>query len=286
MPIRHVSLTLLVLLVLAGCDSEKGSRERRLIVEKDQALVLRIFRDDLRRGVVGVERAAGLMSRGFLVEDAAQRERELRQVMRNVQKPPRAIEELMISPITFLAAVGTDGKVIARDAEPDLMRGFDMAEASPAVRQALEEGKSGWALTELKSTVEGDDRTSLTILFAAPARHEGRVVGAMISGLPLWSLSEQLSKQLRYENADAVRNGAIVWALVYRGDELHQHVGFPPDLLELVPGPEARAEGLSKSPGGYTGEVYQYGRWYGFGVLPLPRLGDDVGIIMFRSGPV
>ncbi len=272
---------------VAGCNGEKGSNERRAIVAKDQELVLRVFRDDLRRGVIGVRRAADMMDRGFLVEDPEQRERELRTVMRRVQQPPRAIEELMISPISFLAAVDTDGKVIARDVarEDDRMRGFDMAEVSPLVRRALEEGESGYEMAELPSSLETDP-PSVTILFAAPARHEGRIVGAMVSGIPLWRLGQQLSNQLRGENAEHVQQGGLVWALVYRGDQLHWHAGFPESLREIAPDQAARREGLSTSPGGYTGEVQQYGRWYGYGVLPLPRLGEDFGVILFRSDPV
>jgi hypothetical protein len=53
-----------------------------------------------------------------------------------------------------------------------------------------------------------------------------------------------------------------------------------------VPDAAARAAGLANSPGGYTGEVMQFGRWYGFGVLPLPELGPDVGAVIFRADPV
>jgi len=280
-------IALLVLPVLLGCNEERGSNERAAIAGDDQALVLRVFRQDLSHGVIGVRRAADLMDRGFLVEDPAQRERELRQVMRRVQQPPRAIEELMVSPISFLAAVGTDGKVIARDVEQgeDRMRGFDIGEVSPLVRRALAEGEGGYELAELPSLLETDP-PSVTVLFVAPARHEGRVVGAMVSGLPLWRLGQQLTRQLQLENAQALQQGALVWALLYRGDDLHYHQAFPEGLRELAPGRAAREQGLSTSPGGYTGEVQQYGRWYGYGVLPLPRLGENIGVILFRSDPV
>lgn len=286
MQIRFIVCWTVALALLAGCNEEKGANERRLIVAQDQAVVLRVVREDLHRGQVGVRRAADLMARGFLVEDPEQREREMRQVLRRIQQPPRAIDELMVSPISFVAAVGTDGKVIARDVAPqdDRMRGFDIAEAAPVVRRALA-GEAGYELSELPSLIETDP-PSVTILFAAPARREGRVVGAIVAGLPLWRLAQQLSRQLQLENAQALQQGALLWALVYRGDDLHYHAGFPPDLRELVPSPQARREGLATSPGGYTGEVYQYGRWYGYGVLPLPRLGDGVGIVLFRSDPV
>ena len=61
--------------------------------------------------------------------------------------------------------------------------------------------------------------------------------------------------------------------------------GFPPDLRELIPGPPARRAGLERSAGGFSGEVQQYGRWYGFGVIPVPTVGEDVTLILFRSEP-
>ena len=53
-----------------------------------------------------------------------------------------------------------------------------------------------------------------------------------------------------------------------------------------MPDATRRREGLSASPGGFTGELQQFGRWYGFGVLPIPTVGDDVSIVFFRSDPV
>lgn len=210
----------------------------------------------------------------------------MRQLLRSFRQPAsrRAIAELMVTPVSFVASVGMDGKVIARDAEPDQMRGFDLARVAPVVRRALEQGQTGYELSELPSLAE-DDPPSVTVLFAAPARHEGRIVGAMVAGLPLWRLAQQLTNQLHLENATRIQNGTLLWALLYRGDDLHYHAGFPPDLRTLAPAREARESRLSSSPRGYTGEVQQFGRWYGYGVLPLPSIGEDVGVILFRSDP-
>ena len=47
----------------------------------------------------------------------------------------------------------------------------------------------------------------------------------------------------------------------------------------------ARKAGLRASPGGFTGELQQFGYWYGWGVRPLRVLGDDVGAVIFRMEP-
>lgn len=272
------------LLVLVACDQERGLNERREIAAADVPAVNHIVRQDIDRGLRGVEIAAERVARGFLVEDRSRLARELRTVMRRFQEPPRPIPELMVSPITFLAAVGMDGRVIARDAEPDTMVGFDLAETCPVVQRALD-GALGYELSELPSLEEGG-LPSVTIIFAAPSRHEGRVVGAMVTGLPLWRLAQQMTRQLQLDNASQISGGELIWVLILRGDEPHYHAGFPPDLREMVPDAARRARGLSGSPHGFTGERTQYGRWYGYGVLPMPAIADDVQVIIFRSDPV
>lgn len=280
------TMVLLVAAHLVGCDEENGSNERRTLRERDQDAALSLVRLDLNRGVTGVRRAAEYAASRLVIEDEERRERELRQVFQRIRRPPRAVEELMLTPITFLAAVGTDGEVVARETDPDPMRGYDLAAVAPVVRRALEEGQSGYELTELPAQLDsGEESSSETILFAAPARREGRIVGAVAAGLPLWRLSQQLSRQLQLDNAEQLQQGHLVWALVYRGDQLHHSAGFPPGLVEITPNAAARAEGLARSSGGYTGEVQQYGRWYGYLILPLPSVGRDVGLVLFRSDP-
>lgn len=289
MPTRRLRV-LLVLSLLAGClasgcNEEAGQNERRKVLHEDAPAVRQMIRRDLNRGMSGVRQAADLMERGFLVEDPARQEREMRTVLRRMRTPPRAISELLTTPVTFIAAVSMDGKVICRDADPDLMRGFDIAQAAPVVRRALDSGEPAYELSRLPA-LEEDEPPSVTILFVAPAHHDGRVVGAIVAGLPLWRIAQQLSNQLQLDNAQALQHGELVWALMYEGDELHYHSAYPPDLRELVPNAEQRAAGLASSPGGYTGEVNQYGRWYGYGVLPLPTLGENVGVVLFRSDPI
>jgi hypothetical protein len=116
-------------------------------------------------------------------------------------------------------------------------------------------------------------------VMAAPAHYQGKVVGALVLGIPLWRLQQQLSKQLQMELAGKDR--VVVWVYVYQGDKLHHH-GTPPDLDKLVPDTNTRKAGLAKSPGGFTGEVAQYGFWYCYGVRPLRVFGPDLGVVIFR----
>jgi hypothetical protein len=120
---------------------------------------------------------------------------------------------------------------------------------------------------------------------AAPAHYKGEVVGALVLGIPLWRLQQRLSKQLQMEEAGkSKKQGVVIWSYIYRGDELHHH-GTPRDLDQIVPDAKTRKAGLARSPGGFTGEAQQYGYWYGYGVRPLPLLGKDAGVIVFRMDP-
>ena len=268
--------------VAGGCASGAPDEQREIRAE-DIPRIQRVVREDLERGVRGVQQAADRIHRGFLVEDPERRAREIRGVLERLRVPPRGIDELMISPISFVAAVGADGHVICRDATPDPMMGFDAGAAFPVVRRALDEGVASYALVQFPSS-QSDQPPSHTVLYAAPSRHEGRVVGAVIAGTPLWRTAQRLGRQLQADHAADMPRGMILWVYLYEGDVLHHH-GTPPDLEALVPSPAARAEGLRRSPGGFTADVAQFGRWYAYGVVPLPRLGPDVGAVVFRSDP-
>jgi hypothetical protein len=292
------------LLGLGGCD-EGARHAQREIIRTHVPRVQQLVREDVERGLSGVQQAAQTIARGFLVEDPERRAREIRSVLRRLREPPRGISELMISPIAFVAAVGLDGVVICRDLEPDPMAGFDAGAAFELVRRALDQGVPGYALVQFPSSREpplappgegesesaGDGASPIeaplpspTMLYVAPAMLEDRVVGAVIAGTPLWREAQRLGRQLQADHADEIARGLILWVYLYHGDRLHHH-GTPTDLDTVVPDGAARRAGLARSAGGFTGELVQYGRWYAYGVVPLPRIGPDVGAIVFRSDP-
>jgi hypothetical protein len=200
----------------------------------------------------------------------------MRAALKLIRSPKRGVPELVISPMSFIAVVGKDGKCIARDQDPDPMKGLELGKMFPVVQDALN-GKAGYAIGEFKS--EDPDNPSVTILMAAPAHYKGEVVGALVLGIPLWRLQQLLSKQLQMELGG--KEGVVLWVYVYRGDDVHHH-GTPPDLDKLVPDGAARKAGYAKSPGGFTGELQEYGYWYGYGVRPLRVFGPDIGVVIFR----
>jgi hypothetical protein len=288
--------TCLASVLLGACD-DSAHHACEVLVQRHAPRVRELVDDDLGRAMTGVSQAADLVAPGFGVEDPARREHELRwAIQHRIREPPRGIPELMISPISFVAAVDLEGHVVCRDIEPDPMRGLDVGALFPHVHAALTEGVASYRLVEFQPgapTPPPEGATdvdagpapsaSVTVVYAAPARVNGQIVGAIIAGTPLWSTARRLTRQIQAEGETTA--GAIFWVYLYRGDELF-HSGTPSTLDEIVPNGAARAAGFEHSPGGFCGEENQFGRWYCYGVIHLPQLGDDVGAVIYRSDPV
>jgi hypothetical protein len=262
---------------LSACGKDGAPEARRLIHTEQGPRVQAVALEIVARHNAGLRQAADRIAAGFVRVSGPQQETDMRKVLKLIRNPKRGVPELVISPMSFIAVVGKDGRCIARDLEPDQMRGMDLAKQFPVVADALQ-GKQGLSIGEFASTEPGG-KPSVTLLMAAPAHYEGQVVGALVLGIPLWRLQQVLTKQLQMELAG--KAPVVVWVYVYLGDQVYQH-GTPPDLDKLVPGPAARSAGLAKSPGGFTGEVAQYSYWYGYGVRPLRVFGPDLGVVIFR----
>jgi hypothetical protein len=165
---------------------------------------------------------------------------------------------------------------VARDREPDRMAGQDFKTRFEVVRQAL----GGNAATGLGEFYAKDPNapSSWSILFAAPSMKDGKVVGAVLAGIPLSRLAQRMSRQFRVEQAA----GAPVWVYLYKGSRLF-HWDTPPEVDALVRHPEARANALAASPAGYTEKVRLQGDLQVYGVFPIELLAPDIGTIIVRT---
>jgi hypothetical protein len=278
------ALLLFVMAALAACGESSGEIAQRRLERDHLPRIEAILEGDLTKHRQAIEEAAERLAPGFSAEegDPAGRERSMRAALRALQRPPHGVSAFLASPMTFLAAIDASGVVIARDAEPDRMKGEDFGRRYPVVAEALL-GRAGHALVEFPSTEPGGE-SSVSLLFAAPSKVEGEVVGAAALGIPLWSLGRRVHRQLEVELQPEFAEGAVVWVYFYRGDRLF-HQGTPPDLDQAVPDAAARAAGLREHPGGYTGEVTVLGRSYGYAVRPTPSIGEGVGVVVIRGEP-
>jgi len=268
---------LLTAALLVGCEDDAAiKRAEARIREVDLPRVQALIEQDLANHQAGVAKAAAKLAPGFAVSDPKARESQVRAALRILQQPKRGIDEFVASPMSFLAAVGLDGVVIARDREPDRMAGQDFKSRFEVVGQAL----GGTAATALGEFYAKDPEapSSWSILFSAPSLRDDRVVGAVLAGIPLSRLAQRLSRQFRVEQQE----GAAVWVYLYKGSRLF-HWDTPPQIDALVRDPVARAERLAASSAGYTERVRLQGELQVYGVFPLELLGPDVGTVIFRA---
>jgi hypothetical protein len=270
-------ILLLAVALLTGCEDDAAlARGRTQLRDVDYPRVQALIQEDLQKHQAGVLKAAEKLAPGFELGDPAARESQLRAALRILQQPKKGIDEFVASPMSFLAAIGADGRVIARDRETDRMKGQDFKERFEVVRKAL----GGTAATGLGEFYAADPSapSSWSILFAAPSIREGQVQGVVLAGIPLSRLAQRLRRQFRVEQAE----GAPVWVYLYKGNRLF-YWDTPPEVDALVRDPEARSKALARSPAGYTEKVRLQGALQVYGVFPLRLLGPDVGTIIFRT---
>ncbi len=274
------------MLLSAACGPEGAPATQRTILQEDIPRIKEMLEQDRHKHRAGIREAARMLRRGFLVEDSETRERQMRVALRRIQQPAArgSVSQFISSPMSFLAAIDTDGVVIARDSENDQMRGLPFGERYPTVAAALSEGTEGREIGEFPSLEEGEP-PSYSILFTAPVVNRGERVGAVVAGIPLWREAQRLSNQMRIDHASEIQDGLIVWVYVYKADRVFYGPDTPPEVNDIVPDHAARTAGLAASPGGFTGDLQLHGRWYGYAVVPVPSLGEDIGVVMMRSDP-
>ncbi len=277
----RLSYFLGLVLWTVACGPDGAPHARVVIRETHAREVKSIVMQDIARHLRGVSIAGSKLARGFAVEDANTRRDQMRSALRLLTRPPKGIQELIGSARTFVAAVDPSGLVIATDAQQadDRMTGVRLK--FPVLREALG-GKTGYAVDQFEALEKGAEG-SVSLLFAAPSVRDTQVAGAVLTGIPLWRLAQRLTKQLQLDHAR--EKGTILWAYVLKGDSLHRF-GTPPDLDSILPDASVRRAGLAASPGGFTGELIQFGRWYAYGILPIRALGPDISVMIVRSDPV
>ncbi len=269
--------TLLLVSMLVACENSAAiERTETQLREVDLPRIQELVQKDLENHQAGVAKAAARLAPGFSVENPERRESEVRAALRILQQPKKGIDEFVASPMSFLAAVGADGVVVARDREPDRMAGQDFKTRFEVVRQAL----GGTASTGLGEFYAEDPKapSSWSILFAAPSMKNGQVVGAVLAGIPLSRLAQRLSRQFRVEQAA----GDPVWVYLYKANRLF-HWDTPPEVDAMVRNPSARAERLAASPAGYAEKARLQGELQVYGVFPIELLAPDIGTIIVRT---
>ena len=279
---KPVLLMLVAAALIAACTQQRAQQEQAIIRDHYAPRLQALIRDDVVAHEAAVKEAANRLAPGFAVEDAARREREMRAALRIVQSPKKGIKTFVASPMTFLAAIDEHGIVIARDRKNDTMKGKDFKARFPVVERALT-GNAGYALGEFFAK-NPSQPSSISMLFAAPARRDDQTVGVVLAGIPLYRMAQRLQLQLRVEHAADVERGVAIWVYVYEGDRLF-HWDTSPRVDEKIPSALDRNGRLSASPTGFTDALVVAGDAYVYGTFPTPDIGANTGLVIVRAGP-
>ena len=279
--VRHFVAPLLLFLLL-GCD-EPPSKARKLVREVHAEEVVEVVYDDIDFLMTGTCAAAKKLAPGL---DVSAPEKELRAALRILRAPPpRGLSELAGAAISFLAVLDDNGVVLARDMkdeERDRMRGQNYAARYDVVGNALEELTNKHALIEFPA-LEEEAESSWSYVFVCPIVRDGKLIGAAMSGIPLQRWANRISRKGVFDHSDQKNLHYAVF--FYRGArEFHPKSGAA--VIVGLPDEKERKSSLKKSPGGYTGEFVLGSQRYGFGVLPIPSLGPDTGVMIVRSEPL
>lgn len=265
-----------------GCGPSGAPQAQRALLETHIPRIKAILQQDRERTRTGTVEAARRLAPGFRVEDPERRERQMRRAMTLIRQPPRGIPEFIASPLSMIVAVGADGIVLCRNgsSENDTVKGQDFRERFAPVRRALD-GQIAYELVEFGS----GEQTSHSMLFAAPSRVDGEIVGAVAVSIPLWREAQRLSRQLRVELAPEIEAGMAIWVSMYQGERMYASPDAPQEIVSQVPTPEIMREGFGRSPGGFTGQEQLFHKWHGYAVIPLGAIGEGVGFVAYLSEP-
>jgi hypothetical protein len=275
-------LSLLVALcLLSACSGDEAVlTSRRALRTEDVPKLSRLVREDRNKLFRGVQKAEATLT-PLVAGYEESRAPQLRRVLTGLHSPPRGIAELVGSPLTFLAVTDATGKVIVRDGEAaaDHMHGMALGE-EPVVRDALA-GRGGIGLVEMRSHEPGQPASPVLVV-AWPLRAETGIVGTVITGMPLWRVSQRLTRQIRFDQSADIARGRVVWVYIHRDGRLF-HQGSSPEIDSVIPHGAAIDNGLRESPKGFTDELFVHGRAYGYGVIPMPSLGEGTSMIVARA---
>ena len=195
----------------AGCKDFKAEAARRAETHMaDHVRDARAGIDQLTRTFVPVlEGLAPSLTQSMTAHDIG----GVRFALIGMQTEHTAAGSLSFFPTGFITAVGPDGVAIARntDEQSDLMRGTNMANLFPAIRDALG-GHGTLGVGELPAT---PDQPSRAYLIATVPVHDAQnnVIGALAAGVSYGQLAHAVTTAVRVHAGQE----PVLWIGLERG---------------------------------------------------------------------
>lgn len=282
---RHPCLSALAALVIlapqAGCKDVKLDAARRS--EREAVQHVRQAREGFERLARGYLPLLESLAPDLGAPVSAGNEDGVRMALIAANTRQTAAGSLTGYPAGFTVATDRQGRVIAKNtpAEEDRMRGTNLVAWAPLVRTALEgQGTLGAA----ERPADGGPST-VFLVAAVPIRHEGNVVGALVSGIAFGRLARALDQTVRLNAGQRpvlwvglLRNGRVLPS--GNDADVQERWLIPRSLVQQIP---ADTPARLERAGGFSWHFIESGqRGWGAALGRIWQL-SDTSIVVFRS---
>lgn len=193
-----------VLMVLTGCSADTGPLLRDLR-RRDLPSVREGVRQMMTRLHAGLSESAARFGGPTGDLEGAELESAARRKLIELRDARRGVQAVWSSGATFVALLDENGVVIARDAEPDTMRGLNLQTRFAEIGHC--DAQPEW----VGRIVDSSQPTLLTCAVAGRFR--------LLAGIALPRLALSVQRQLRLQTADATRAGRVYWVYAQTPDE-------------------------------------------------------------------
>jgi hypothetical protein len=268
---------LAALLVLGGCtDTGKISAEH---AKEHVKFLLKEANQDIEQIQKGLPKGAKILAQTFDEGEPM-----------DAQKSSEALErargktyELRLAKSTFFALVEPDGKVIRNDQEQDRMAGKNMF-ASYKELKKVAQGKTVETRGSMPEAAGVRGKPDAQWVVGVPVVSKGEVAALYVSGWSWSAYAYRLETALRSDILSSTKEGGkvpLTYVYVIVGNQAFGAPISPTVNAEAILKQKPLGRAAVGEPFSVALEIEN--RQFGLAVVPLEKLGKDVGIAVLRS---
>lgn len=208
----------------------------------------------------------------------------------DVQKSSEALErargktyELRLAKSTFFALVEPSGKVIRNDQEQDQMAGKNMFRSYPDLKKVAQ-GKSVETRGSMPEAAGVRGKPDAQWVVGVPVESKGEVAALYVTGWSWSAYAYRLETALRSDILSKTKEGGkvpLTYVYVIVGNQCYGAPISPTVNAQAILKQKPLSQAKSNEPFAVPLEIEN--RQFGLAVVPLEKLGKDVGIAVLRS---